>query len=159
MSLSPSAQKVQDTLAALGFANQVIEFEQTTRTSAEAAPGVGCEVGQIAKQFVILPKNRALNFVLTLPVRRANIPPNEIRPLHRHWHGYDYHSDFARANAVSSDWVKQAESNSYTKRGAKRLRVFICRPRGSQRPARSYRRSPYVQNHRHEIRRHVGRQR
>lgn len=50
--LSPSAQKVQDTLAALGFDNRVVEHEQTTRTSAEAAQAVGCEVGQIAKSLV-----------------------------------------------------------------------------------------------------------
>jgi len=52
MPLSPSAQKVQDALTALGFVHQVIEFEQTTRTSAEAAQAVGCAVGQIAKSLV-----------------------------------------------------------------------------------------------------------
>jgi prolyl-tRNA editing enzyme YbaK/EbsC (Cys-tRNA(Pro) deacylase) len=52
MSLSPSAQKVQEALAALGFPHQVIEHEQTTRTSAEAAAAVGCEVGQIAKSLI-----------------------------------------------------------------------------------------------------------
>ena len=52
MTLSPSAQKVQDALAARGFTNQVVEHEQTTRTSAEAAQAVGCEVGQIAKSLV-----------------------------------------------------------------------------------------------------------
>ena len=52
MSLSPSAQKVQDALTARGFANQVVEHEQTTRTSAEAAAAVGCEVGQIAKSLI-----------------------------------------------------------------------------------------------------------
>ena len=50
--LSPSAQKVQDTLQSLGFNLQVIEFEQTTRTSVEAAQAVGCEVGQIAKSLI-----------------------------------------------------------------------------------------------------------
>ncbi|MEK7325424.1 MAG: YbaK/EbsC family protein [Chloroflexota bacterium] len=52
MSLSPSAQKVQDALTARGFANQVVEHAQTTRTSAEAAAAVGCEVGQIAKSLI-----------------------------------------------------------------------------------------------------------
>jgi len=51
-SLSPSAQKFQETLAALGFTNQIVEFEHTTRTSAEAAEAVGCEVGQIAKSLI-----------------------------------------------------------------------------------------------------------
>lgn len=52
MPLSSSAQKVQDTLNALGFNLQVIEFEQTTRTSAEAAQAIGCEVAQIAKSLI-----------------------------------------------------------------------------------------------------------
>lgn len=50
--LKPSAQKVQDALISLGFANRVIELEHSTRTSAEAADAVGCEVGQIAKSLI-----------------------------------------------------------------------------------------------------------
>jgi len=50
--LSPSAQKVQDALTALGFAYQVVEFPQPTRTAADAAKLVGCQVGQIAKSLV-----------------------------------------------------------------------------------------------------------
>jgi prolyl-tRNA editing enzyme YbaK/EbsC (Cys-tRNA(Pro) deacylase) len=51
-SLKPSAQRVQDTLAALGFANQVIELPESTRTATEAAAAVGCTVGQIAKSLI-----------------------------------------------------------------------------------------------------------
>jgi len=51
-SLSPGAQKVQDVLKALGFANTVVELQATTRTSAEAAQAVGCRVEQIAKSIV-----------------------------------------------------------------------------------------------------------
>ena len=58
-SLSPSAQKVQDALAALGFANQVVERDATTRSAAEAAAAVGCEVGQIAKSILFRVKNSA----------------------------------------------------------------------------------------------------
>jgi prolyl-tRNA editing enzyme YbaK/EbsC (Cys-tRNA(Pro) deacylase) len=50
--LSPSAQKVQDALTALGFAYQVVESAQASRTAAEAARLVGCQVGQIAKSLV-----------------------------------------------------------------------------------------------------------
>jgi prolyl-tRNA editing enzyme YbaK/EbsC (Cys-tRNA(Pro) deacylase) len=50
--LSPSAQKVQDALRAGGFACTVIEFVESTRTSAEAAARVGCTLGQIAKSLV-----------------------------------------------------------------------------------------------------------
>jgi len=51
-SLSPSAQKVQDALRARGYAYEVIESEQPSRTAAEAAKLVGCEVAQIAKSHV-----------------------------------------------------------------------------------------------------------
>lgn len=50
--LKPSAQRVQDVLAQRGFSNQVVEFSESTRTSAEAAAAVGCEVGQIAKSLI-----------------------------------------------------------------------------------------------------------
>ena len=51
-SLSPGAQKVQDFLRGLGLANNVVELQATTRTSAEAAQAVGCRVEQIAKSIV-----------------------------------------------------------------------------------------------------------
>jgi prolyl-tRNA editing enzyme YbaK/EbsC (Cys-tRNA(Pro) deacylase) len=54
--LSPSAQKVQDALMGRGFENKVVEHEQTTRTSAEAAAAVGCEVGQIVKSVIFKTK-------------------------------------------------------------------------------------------------------
>ena len=50
--LKPSAQRVQDALIARNFSNQVIELAASTRTAAEAATAVGCEVGQIAKSLV-----------------------------------------------------------------------------------------------------------
>ena len=50
--LSASAQRVQDALRALGFAHEVRESEQPTRTAAEAARAVRCDVGQIAKSLV-----------------------------------------------------------------------------------------------------------
>jgi prolyl-tRNA editing enzyme YbaK/EbsC (Cys-tRNA(Pro) deacylase) len=50
--LSPSAQKVQDILAARGLALTVVELPQSTRTAAEAAQAVGCEVGQIVKSII-----------------------------------------------------------------------------------------------------------
>ena len=50
--MKPSAQKVQDALHAQGFANQVVELPDSTRTSAEAAAAAGCTVGQIAKSLI-----------------------------------------------------------------------------------------------------------
>jgi prolyl-tRNA editing enzyme YbaK/EbsC (Cys-tRNA(Pro) deacylase) len=50
--LSAAAQRVQHALDARGLGHQVVEFAQTTRTSAEAAAAVGCTVAQIAKSIV-----------------------------------------------------------------------------------------------------------
>lgn len=50
--LKPSAQRVQDALAAQGFSSAVIELADSTRSAAEAAAAVGCQVGQIAKSLI-----------------------------------------------------------------------------------------------------------
>ena len=50
--LSSSAKKVQEVLKVLGLELQVVELQETTRTSADAARAVGCKVGQIAKSLV-----------------------------------------------------------------------------------------------------------
>ena len=50
--LSSSAKKVQEVLKVLGLELQVVELQETTRTSADAARAIGCEVGQIAKSLV-----------------------------------------------------------------------------------------------------------
>lgn len=52
MTLSPSAQKVQDALVAAGLTNQVVELAASTRSSAEAAAAVGTTVAQIAKSLI-----------------------------------------------------------------------------------------------------------
>lgn len=52
MSLSPSAQKIQDLLSDSGFHCQVIEFERSTRTAQEAADRAGCLLGQITKSLI-----------------------------------------------------------------------------------------------------------
>ena len=46
---SPSALKVQ---AALGDRFQVLEFDASTRTAAEAAAAIGCEIAEIAKSLI-----------------------------------------------------------------------------------------------------------
>ncbi len=50
--LKDSAKRVQEALAAQGFAFEVREFPQGTRTAAEAAAAIGCAVAQIAKSLV-----------------------------------------------------------------------------------------------------------
>lgn len=52
MSLSPTAQKVQEILSGAGFNIRVIEFAESTRTSQEAADRAGCALGQITKSLV-----------------------------------------------------------------------------------------------------------
>ena len=65
MPLKPSAQKVQDALAAAGFANQVVELPDSARTAAEAAAAVGCDVARIVKSLVFRarPSGRAVMVV------------------------------------------------------------------------------------------------
>jgi len=50
--LSSSAAKVQAALEARGFSFEVRELDQSTRTAAEAASAIGCEVAQIAKSIL-----------------------------------------------------------------------------------------------------------
>ena len=50
--LTATAQRVQDALAALCVASQVVELPASTRSAAEAAQAIGCRVEQIAKSLV-----------------------------------------------------------------------------------------------------------
>jgi len=50
--LSASARRVADELRRLGVATAVVEMPASTRTAAEAAAAIGCEVAQIAKSLV-----------------------------------------------------------------------------------------------------------
>ncbi len=57
MSLSPSAQKIQDQLKSLGYDYIVIEQAESTRTAQEAADRAGCELGQIVKSLIFKGKD------------------------------------------------------------------------------------------------------
>ena len=50
--LKDSAQRVQAAIQAAGFDFEVREFPASTRTSAEAAAAIGCDVAQIAKSLI-----------------------------------------------------------------------------------------------------------
>lgn len=52
----PTAQRTQTLLHDAGIDTQVVEFEQSTRTSAEAAATIGCSVAEIAKSIVFRAK-------------------------------------------------------------------------------------------------------
>ncbi len=54
--LAASARRVQEAVAARGFAFQVVEFPASTRTAVEAAAAVGCAVAQIAKSLIFRTK-------------------------------------------------------------------------------------------------------
>ena len=95
MTLSPSAQKVQEALKALGFPHlRVVELPASTRTAEEAAKAVGAEVGQIVKSLVFVGEKGAYLFLVSgqnrldlgkaqalvgSPLRRAT--PEEVRAL------------------------------------------------------------------------------
>ena len=52
MTLSASAQRVQNALTELGLTLQVVELPESTRSAAEAAEAIGCTVGQICKSLI-----------------------------------------------------------------------------------------------------------
>ncbi|WP_117237651.1 YbaK/EbsC family protein [Thermus sediminis] len=95
MSLSPSAQRVQEALRALGFPHlRVVELPTSTRTAEEAARAVGAEVGQIVKSLVFLGAKGAYLFLVSgknrLDQRKAEAlvgealrraTPEEVRTL------------------------------------------------------------------------------
>ena len=53
----PTALRIAALLADSGVETGVVEFEQPTRTSAEAAAALGCDVAQIAKSVVFRGKD------------------------------------------------------------------------------------------------------
>ncbi|WP_114394283.1 YbaK/EbsC family protein [Oleisolibacter albus] len=57
--LSPSAQMIQNLLNDLGHPIHVLEFAATTRTAAEAAAVIGCDVAQIAKSILFRTRDSA----------------------------------------------------------------------------------------------------
>ena len=71
--LSPSAQKVQSALQALGVSLQVVELPASTRSAVEAAQAVGCQVGQIVKSLIFkkMHSDQAL-LVLASGMNRVN---------------------------------------------------------------------------------------
>jgi prolyl-tRNA editing enzyme YbaK/EbsC (Cys-tRNA(Pro) deacylase) len=71
--LSPSAQKVQNTLKQMGFECKVVEFLESTRTSSDAAERVGCQIGQIVKSLIFRGKITGKPvLVLTSGANRVN---------------------------------------------------------------------------------------
>lgn len=73
MSLSASAQKIQDLLTEQGYNLTVIEHAESTRTAQEAADRAGCALGQIAKSLIFRGKDSGKPIlVLTSGANRVN---------------------------------------------------------------------------------------
>lgn len=71
--LPPSAQRVQEELSRLGVAAVVRQLDRPTRSAAEAAAAVGCDVGQIAKSLVFRGRvSRNPILVITSGANRVN---------------------------------------------------------------------------------------
>ncbi|HEX7621317.1 MAG TPA: YbaK/EbsC family protein [Anaerolineales bacterium] len=71
--LSPSVLKVQAALCALGFNGKIVEYQDSTRTSAEAAERVGCQIGQIVKSLIFRGQSSGKPIlVLTSGANRVN---------------------------------------------------------------------------------------
>lgn len=71
--LSSSAQRVQDALNQLGLVLKVVELPDSTRTAADAAQAIGCEVAQIAKSLIFRARqsNRPV-LVIASGINRVN---------------------------------------------------------------------------------------
>src|SRR4030095_9518997 len=71
--LSRSARRIQDVLASLGTAFEVVELPSSTRTAAEAATAIGCSVEQIAKSILFRTvKDKKPVLVIASGVNRVN---------------------------------------------------------------------------------------
>ena len=54
--LRPATLRIRQLLAERGYDCEVVEFAETTRSSADAAAAIGCAVAQIAKSLVFRAK-------------------------------------------------------------------------------------------------------
>ena len=72
--LSKSAEKVQNAREKLGYAYEVIEAAESTRTAEEAAARVGCSVGQIVKSLIFRGKKSGKAIlILTSGANRVDV--------------------------------------------------------------------------------------
>jgi prolyl-tRNA editing enzyme YbaK/EbsC (Cys-tRNA(Pro) deacylase) len=67
-----ATERVQSALDAAGVTACVVELPQSTRTAAEAAAAVGCEVAQIAKSLVFVDANGDAVLVITSGTNRVD---------------------------------------------------------------------------------------
>ena len=76
----PTAIRVAQLLRDAGVVTDVVEFEQPTRTSAEAAAAIGCSVAEIAKTIVFRGGNSGQAIVVVASGdRRVSVPKVEAQ--------------------------------------------------------------------------------
>jgi prolyl-tRNA editing enzyme YbaK/EbsC (Cys-tRNA(Pro) deacylase) len=68
----PAVQRFLEAAGALGLSPDVREFPQGTRTAADAARAIGCEVGQIVKSLVFVAGRETPFLALTSGPNRAD---------------------------------------------------------------------------------------
>lgn len=69
-----SAQRVQQAVHQLGYDFTVVEFDQSTRTSTDAATAIGCTVAQIAKSLVFRGKaSKEAILIIASGVNRVDV--------------------------------------------------------------------------------------
>jgi prolyl-tRNA editing enzyme YbaK/EbsC (Cys-tRNA(Pro) deacylase) len=83
----PTALRTSHLLREAGIDTQVVEFDQSTRTSAEAAAAIGCSLAQIAKSVVFRGKTSGHAVVVVASgdnrVSEAKVAANLGEPLGR----------------------------------------------------------------------------
>ena len=70
--LSAKAANFQDFLSSRGIEEKVVELSESTRTSAEAAAAIGCEVEEIAKSIVFYVKDTLRPILVITKLKRAD---------------------------------------------------------------------------------------
>lgn len=68
-----SRERVRAFLAEHGLAEQIFEFEQSTKTAMDAAVAMGCELGQIVKSLVVVVDGEHAAVALVAGDRRADL--------------------------------------------------------------------------------------
>ena len=74
--MTTSVERVAAALVAAGHSSEIVEFPEGTRTAADAAAAIGCEVAQIAKSLIFRADDRPL-LVIASGINRVSAPKLE----------------------------------------------------------------------------------
>jgi prolyl-tRNA editing enzyme YbaK/EbsC (Cys-tRNA(Pro) deacylase) len=76
--VATAIERFREEATRLGLSPKILEFPEGTRTAAEAAQAVGCDIGQIVKSLVFMADGKA---VLALTSGRNRVDPNALAAL------------------------------------------------------------------------------